>query len=54
MIMKCNFVIEVLKLIVIIPIIPAEVVPEPLSSHLHANSEVFKSITFKYFVLNFT
>jgi len=51
MIMKCNFVIKGLTLIVIIS---AEVFPEPLSSFLHASSEVFNSITFRYFILNFT
>jgi len=50
MIMKCNFVIKCLILIVI----SAEVFPEPLSSLSHANSKVFNSITFRYFVLNFT
>jgi len=48
--MKCNFIIKGLTMIVI----SAEVVPEPLSSLSHANSEVFNSITFRYFILNFT
>jgi len=51
MIVKCNFVIKGLTLIVIIS---AQVVPEPLSFLIHANSEVFNSITFRYFALNFT